>query len=100
MMLLHNLLIEPTSLFTLNRNHGSDWAGVSDRKFLRERRTNLSYWQMVSTPPPPMLNYNSCVNSANLTIVDIALSVEGNPSFVTVLKVATALGLKISIHPA
>jgi len=29
-----------------------------------------------------------------------ALSPEGNPSFATVTKVARALGLKVSIHPA
>ena len=29
-----------------------------------------------------------------------ALSAEGNPSFATVFKVAKALGLKITVHPA
>ena len=29
-----------------------------------------------------------------------ALSGEGNPSFATVMKVANALGLKMSFHPA
>ena len=47
-------------------------------------------------------NMTQLAKEAGLTRAGLykALSAEGNPSFATVSKVAKALGLKITVHPA
>jgi probable addiction module antidote protein len=47
-------------------------------------------------------NMTQLARAAGMTRAGLykALSAEGNPSFSTVMKVARALGLKVSIHPA
>jgi probable addiction module antidote protein len=47
-------------------------------------------------------NMTQLANEAGMTRAGLykALSVEGNPSFATISKVAKALGLKITVHPA
>ena len=47
-------------------------------------------------------NMTQLAKDAGLTRAGLykALSAEGNPSFATVVKVAKALGLKITVHPA